>query len=142
MEREMMSTNEKTFVLSSAFSIAMFMITSCAPVTPIVPTQPIVPTKNSSLAGLGNTKVSPKDKTTMVYIPAGQFPMGSEFGLLDEKPVHIIQLDAFWLDRTEVTHEMYRECVQAEKCEEPSNLLYYDDIQFSNHPVVFVSWTN
>jgi len=78
----------------------------------------------------------------MVYVPAGQFPMGSQFGLIDEKPVHIVQLDAFWLDRTEVTNEMYRKCVQAGKCDEPSNLLYYNDPQYSNHPVVFVSWTN
>jgi serine/threonine-protein kinase len=68
--------------------------------------------------------------------------MGSEFGLLDEKPVHSVQLDAFWLDRTEVTNEMYRKCVQAEKCNEPSNLLYYNNPQYSNHPIVFVSWTN
>ncbi|HKG53138.1 MAG TPA: formylglycine-generating enzyme family protein [Anaerolineales bacterium] len=78
----------------------------------------------------------------MVYIPAGQFPMGSEFGLMDEKPAHLVLLDAFWLDHTEVTNEMYRRCVRAKKCDEPSDLLYYDDPQFSNHPVVFVSWTN
>ena len=78
----------------------------------------------------------------MVYVPEGQFPMGSQFGLIDEKPVHIVQLDAFWLDRTEVTNKMYRNCVQAEKCDEPSNPLYYNNPQYSNHPVVFVSWTN
>src|SRR6266508_4444821 len=118
----MMFINEKIFVLSSVLTTAIFMITSCAPVTSIIPTPTIAAAKNSSLAELGNTKVSPKDNATMVYVPAGQFPMGSKFGLLDEKPVHIIQLDAFWLDRTEVTNEMYRKCVQAEKCDEPSNL--------------------
>jgi formylglycine-generating enzyme required for sulfatase activity len=41
-----------------------------------------------------------------------------------------------------VTNEMYRKCVQAEKCDEPSNLLDYNNPQYSNHPVVFVSWTN
>jgi formylglycine-generating enzyme required for sulfatase activity len=134
---------KKFFASSSVFSIAIFIITSCVPViSPIVPTPSMVPDKNSSLAELGNTKVSPKDNATMVYIPAGQFPMGSEFGLIDEKPVHIVQLDAFWLDRTEVTNEMYRKCVQAGKCDEPSKLLYYNDPQYSNHPVVFVSWTD
>jgi len=138
----MMFGTEKKFVLSRVFSMAIFMITSCAPVTSIVPTPSIVPTKNSSLAGLGNTKVSPEDNATMVYVPAGQFSMGSQFGLLDEKPVHTIQLDAFWLDRTEVTNEMYRKCVQAEKCDEPSNLLYYNNSQYADHPVAFVSWAN
>jgi formylglycine-generating enzyme required for sulfatase activity len=37
---------------------------------------------------------------------------------------------------------MYRKCVDAQKCPEPSNLLYYNDPQYANHPVVYVSWTN
>jgi len=138
-----MFINARIFALSSASSMAILMIINCVAVTStIVPTPPIAPEKNTSLDKLGDTKVSPKDNATMVYIPAGQFPMGSEFGLIDEKPVHIVQLDAFWLDRTEVTNEMYRKCVQAKKCDEPSNLLDYNNPQYSNHPVVFVSWTN
>ena len=138
-----MFINARIFALSSASSMAIFMIINCVAVTStIVPTPSIAPEKNTSLDKLGDTKVSPKDNATMVYVPAGQFPMGSEFGLLDEKPVHVVQLDAFWLDRTEVTNAMYRKCVQAKKCDEPSNLLHYHDSQYSNHPVVFVSWTN
>ena len=133
----------KFFVFSSVFFLAIFTIISCALVTsPIDPSPSIVPTKNSSLVGLGKTKVSPIDRATMIYVPAGQFSMGSKFGLVDEQPVHIVQLDAYWLDRTEVTNEMYQKCVQAERCEEPRNLIYYNDPEYSNHPVVFVSWTN
>jgi formylglycine-generating enzyme required for sulfatase activity len=139
----MMVINAKILAWCFVSSMAIFMMTNCVAVTsPIVATPSIVPEKNLSLAELGNTKVSPADNATMVYIPAGQFPMGSEFGLLDEKPVHPVQLDAFWLDRTEVTNQMYRKCVQTRKCDEPSNLLYYNDPQYSDHPVVFVSWTN
>jgi eukaryotic-like serine/threonine-protein kinase len=138
-----MFNNAKIFALSSVSSMVISMIISCTPVTSrIVPTPIIVPAKNASLVKLGNIKVSPKDNAKMVYVPAGQFPMGSEFGLMDEKPVHAVQLDAFWLDRTEVTNEMYRKCVQAEKCDEPSNQLYYNDPRYSKHPVAFVSWTN
>src|SRR5215213_4852084 len=133
-----MFINAKILALSSVFSIAIFMIVSCVDVaSPILPTASTVPAKNSFLAELGNTKVSPKDNATMVYVPAGQFPMGSEFGLMDEKPAHPVLLDAFWLDHTEVTNEMYRRCVQAKKCDEPSDLLYYDDPQFSNHSSLF-----
>jgi len=135
--------NARIIALCSAYSMAILIIINCVAVTSaITPTPSLAPEKNSSLEKLGDTKISPKDNATMVYVPAGQFSMGSEFGLLDEKPVHIVQLDAFWLDRTEVTNKMYRKCVQAEKCAEPSNLLYYNDPQYSNHPVVFVSWTN
>jgi len=138
-----MFIHARIFALCSASSMVIFMIINCVGVTStIVPTPSIAPEKNTSLDKLGDTKVSPKDHATMVYVPAGQFPMGSQFGLIDEKPVHIVQLDAFWLDRTEVTNDMYRKCVQAEKCDEPSNLQYYNNPQYSNHPVVFVSWTN
>ena len=138
-----MLINEKIFHLSVVFSMAISVISGCEFVTsPVTPAPAISPVQNSDLTGLGSTKISPKDSVTMVYIPAGQFPMGSEFGLMDEKPLHIVQLDAFWLDRTEVTNDMYRQCVQARKCDEPSHFLYYNDPQYSDHPVVFASWTN
>ena len=34
----------------------------------------------------------------MVYVPAGEFQMGSENGNSDEKPIHAVYLDAFWIN--------------------------------------------
>ena len=34
----------------------------------------------------------------------------------DEQPVRMVTLDAFWLDRTEVTKEQYRLCVADLAC--------------------------
>jgi serine/threonine-protein kinase len=44
-----------------------------------------------------------------VYVPAGEFLMGSEDSDADddEKPQHTVNLDAYWMDRTEVTNEMF-----------------------------------
>lgn len=53
-----------------------------------------------------------KDNTIMVYVPAGSFEMGTEDGDTDEQPVHNVSLDAFWIDRTEVTVTMFREFVK------------------------------
>ena len=39
-----------------------------------------------------------------VYIPAGEFEMGSEDGDYNERPTHMVYLDAFWIDQTEVTN--------------------------------------
>ena len=47
------------------------------------------------------------DGMTMVYVPAGEFEMGSIEGDNDEEPVHRVALDAFWLDRTEVTNAQF-----------------------------------
>jgi len=63
-------------------------------------------------------------------------------GLTDEQPVHTVYLDAFWLDRTEVTNAMYRRCVEAGKCREPYYRTWYDDPQYASHPVVYVSWVD
>jgi formylglycine-generating enzyme required for sulfatase activity len=60
----------------------------------------------------------------------------------DEKPQHRVYLDAFWIDRTEVTNAMYRLCVQAGLCRAPSDTTYYADTQFGNYPVVNVSWND
>ena len=46
--------------------------------------------------------------------------MGSNHGDDDERPVHKVNLDAFWIDQTEVTNAMYAKCVDAGKCNSPS----------------------
>jgi formylglycine-generating enzyme required for sulfatase activity len=52
------------------------------------------------------TEIRTSDGMAMVYVPTGQFQMGSTF---DErtKPVHSVAVDAFWIDQTEVTNAMY-----------------------------------
>jgi serine/threonine-protein kinase len=48
-----------------------------------------------------------------VYVPAGAFSMGSDTGGGDEKPVHTVTLNAYWIDKTEVTNAMFTKFVQA-----------------------------
>ena len=82
---------------------------------------------------------------TMVYVPAGDFTMGSgESDSLaedDEKPAHRVTLEAFWLDQTEVTNAQYSRCVEAGVCEESE---YAADSTYNgaDYPVVGVSWHN
>lgn len=40
----------------------------------------------------------------MVYVPAGSFIMGSEYGDPDERPVHIASTKAFFIDKYEVSY--------------------------------------
>ena len=94
----------------------------------------------ANLENLGTTKASPIDQMTMVYIPAGEFLMGSKIGLTDEQPVHKVYLDAYWVDRTEVTNSMYANCVKSVACKKPSSLVFYNDPAYANHPVEYVSW--
>ena len=43
-----------------------------------------------------------------VLIPAGKFSMGTEAGSGIERPVHTVWLDAFWIDRHEVSNRAYK----------------------------------
>jgi sulfatase modifying factor 1 len=43
----------------------------------------------------------------MVWIPAGSFQMGSEDFYPEERPVHEVSIDGFWMDRHVVTNEQF-----------------------------------
>ena len=89
--------------------------------------------------GIGSTQVSDMDGMVQVYVPAGEFEMGSTDGEDDEEPVHMVYLDAYWIDQTEVTNAMYARCVADGACGEPGGK-YYGDTNYEDHPVVYVSW--
>jgi formylglycine-generating enzyme required for sulfatase activity len=80
-----------------------------------------------------------EDGAEMVLVPAGEFTMGSnEYD--DEKPPRRVYLDAFHIDKYEVTNAQYRRFVQATNRAAPS--WYWNDPKFngSTQPVVGVSW--
>ena len=77
-----------------------------------------------------DTRIRPADRMTMVYVPAGEFEMGNpgiqwmwsgslfdnDLNLqvfIDESPQHIVYLDAYWIDQTEVSVAMFRTFVEA-----------------------------
>lgn len=43
----------------------------------------------------------------MVYVPAGSFIMGSNYGDADEAPEHLAETEAFFIDKYEVSHAEY-----------------------------------
>jgi len=53
-----------------------------------------------------------KDGTEMVLIPAGEFQMGYN-GAASTKPVHTVYVDAFYIDKYEVTVGQYNQFVRA-----------------------------
>lgn len=90
-----------------------------------------------------------RDGMGLVYIPAGEFMMGGS-GDQDERPVHSVILDAYWIDKTEVTNRMYADCVDNGPCREPSantsltrqtdGKYYYKNPEYDNYPIIYVSW--
>lgn len=78
----------------------------------------------------------------MILIPAGEFVMGSEDGGFDEKPQHRVYLDAFQINKFEVTHLYYDEFVRATGHRSPFSRYLKNIESFSdqNQPVVYVTW--
>lgn len=94
---------------------------------------------------VGSTWISPIDGMTMMFVPAGEFLMGSE-SRENEKPIHLVYLDSYWMDQTEVTNGMYSKCVREGKCRTPTSLgsftrqSYYGNPAYDDYPVIYVSW--
>jgi formylglycine-generating enzyme len=49
----------------------------------------------------------------MVFVPGGTFRMGSEDFYPEERPVHRVAVDGFWMDRSPVTVAQFRRFVKA-----------------------------
>jgi formylglycine-generating enzyme required for sulfatase activity len=84
-------------------------------------------------------QVRPADGMEMLPVPAGKFDMGSEEGDDDEKPVHTVNLDAFYIDKYEVSVAQYQKCVDAGACAEPFTWPAFSE---PNAPVVGVTWND
>ncbi len=152
------------------------ILTACSSATPTVPvplspSATLVPVANTPAPqptevvirptptlGIGSTMISDKDGMILLYVPAGEFTMGSADGEANERPVHIVSLEAFWIDQTEVTNKQYQACVDSGVCKPPSSnksalqqancygesciypFDYYGNVKYDNYPVIYVDW--
>jgi formylglycine-generating enzyme required for sulfatase activity len=87
----------------------------------------------------GDKVITGKDGSEMVLIPAGEFMMGSNDGKSDQKPIHAVYLDAYYIDIYEVTNAMYKQFMDATKRRTPDS---WNDKNFNDpyQPVADVSW--
>jgi serine/threonine-protein kinase len=94
------------------------------------------------------TQVRSADGMMMVFVPAGEFPMGGEIadpGIWEgDAPLHVVHVDSFWLDQTEVTNAQYARCVGAGICAPPTACDWgsptYAQAGAGALPVVCVDW--
>jgi formylglycine-generating enzyme required for sulfatase activity len=64
---------------------------------------------------VSQTMVNPQDGAILVYVPEGEFLMGSDEDEFfeDEMPAHLVYLDAYWIYQTEVTNQHFAEFIAA-----------------------------
>jgi len=110
------------------------------------PTKAVTPTKAfTPTATFYPTEIVDSKGITMRLVPAGEFTMGSE-KYYDQRPVHQVYLDAFYMDIYEVTNAAYKACVDASVCEPPQETSsytrssYYGNSKFDDYPVIYVNW--
>ena len=117
----------------------------------------LTPTESTTVDdSTGSTTVDRPTSKGMVLIPAGEFQMGSNAPAADndEQPVHTVYVNAFFMDKYEVTNLEYQQFVRANpnwskgginsKYHIGSYLSHWTGDNYpigkENHPVVNVSW--
>lgn len=134
---------QKKLALSLLLQLS-WMAAACRSGSETIPEVPVVtPLAESPRV---DNEVTNGQSVKMVFVPAGEFSMGSEMGDADERPVHPVYLDAFYIDMYEVTNAHFRLCVDAGACLPPAKAGsstragYYDNPDFNDFPVMYVSW--
>jgi len=87
-----------------------------------------------------------------VFVPAGRFLMGCAPDLYpegcdtDTYPIHAVYVDAFYIEKTEVTNVQYDACLAAGvcrerlHCESETRPNYCRASEYANYPVIGVNW--
>ena len=108
--RRPVPTPTTTETLAAATQPAVPTVSPLPPPTDTATAPPPTPTEPAE-----KRQVWDKDAMTIVYIPAGEFLLGSSDddpdAQEDEKPQQTIYLDAFWIDRTEITVAQFQDFV-------------------------------
>lgn len=86
-------------------------------------------------SAVGEETLGP-DGETYVWVPAGEFMMGSERGWASGEPVHRVKISqGFWMGKHEVTNARYRRF-----CDDTGHAFPPESDGSVDHPVTHVSW--
>ena len=102
--------------------------------------------KHTVLATLRSAlRIIGDDGAEMILISAGNFKMGRDDGSTDERPVHTVYVDAFYIDKYEVTVGQYKRFIEATGHRAlPPQISSPDQVAkffpTDGHPAVGVSW--
>ena len=106
-----------------------------------------------NLSGMGklvSTIFFDEQNTPMALVRAGAFDMGSDEGDADEKPIHTVMVDEFYMDVYEVTNSQYAICADLGICDPITDTtafessytrsLYYGNPEFADYPAIYANW--
>lgn len=114
----------------------------------------LLPLSSLSFAGPPDSLIKGADGAEMALVPEGEFIMGldpDEAGS-ERNPLSRRFLPGFYIDKYEVTNDLYKACVRAGACKEPSLIIdypktiheegkeWYRDEERGDYPVVGITW--
>lgn len=133
--------------------------TDTIPPIEILATETVLPTESPFMT---EKLVAEQDGMEMILISEGEFLMGSlketPYSETDEYPIHLVFVDSYWIDSTEVTNQMFAEFLNANLAIETegqfawfdaaspyAQIIYHAGVWkpklgFENHPVIEVNW--
>ena len=155
--------------------LSTLVLAVCALAVGFVLTEPLpVTANNKAVKSSAVTIQASEEMTGMVYlpvvasiplfdtaeeilIPAGSFQMGCDssnpaengcnnWWQTNELPLHTVTLDAYYIDKYEVTNARYKACVAAGGCTVPGSVdsskrsPYYGTSTYADYPVLNVDW--
>jgi formylglycine-generating enzyme required for sulfatase activity len=130
-----LSVGAALLTLGAAAWVGLTAIRYGSPSTtaPVASASPAPFNPSSSASGSSPSQAAPPPPTPacpvgMVYVPGGQFFMGSDDGLPMEKPSHNVKLAPFCIDIYEVTTAKYLACSDQGKCKRASKTNEWDGI--------------
>jgi formylglycine-generating enzyme required for sulfatase activity len=138
-----------TFILTT-----LILLLSCQSLTPSftddsAPTQ-TQETISQPTAALNPTEAANSSATIpeveMILVLEGGFVMGRDDTNEEVGPSHTVYLDAYYIDKYEVTNSQYRACVDVGVCETPAEKRshtrenYFDNPEFDSYPVIYINW--
>ncbi len=123
-----------------AFIVVILIVHGMVGVAPSL-SAPGTPTSQNGQQAATET-IKGKDGAPMVMVPAGPFTMGSNDGLPSERPEHSVTLDAYYIDRYEVSLQLYGTFLLDAKHDAPST---WDDeaaTTVGDRPAVGMGWAD
>jgi formylglycine-generating enzyme required for sulfatase activity len=111
----------------------------------------------SLLKAVTDSPGSATQSADMIYVQGGDFNMGSNSGEDDEKPVHKVHVDGFYVDKYEVTNAQFCEFLNAKGNQKEGGATWLDITSeyckiitrnrrfipksgYGSHPVIGVTW--